>query len=142
MLPHAKIIHVNRNPVDTCVSNFCRLFNRTQWHSYDLREMGQYYSAYHKLMAHWRAVLPADAFLDIQYEDLVSNNETQARRMMDFCGLEWEPACLEFYKTQRKIHTASVTQVREPIYHSSVQKWRHYEPFLGSLLDELGELVA
>lgn len=141
MLPHAKIIHVNRNPVDTCLSCFTRLFNRKQEHTYDLAELGRYYVDYARLMVEWRKVLPDYAFLDINYEDIVADQEGQARRMLDYCGLEWNPACLDFHKTKRQIRTASVTQVRQPIYNTSVERWRKYEKFLGPLLDELGDLV-
>ncbi|MEO8331090.1 MAG: sulfotransferase [Gallionella sp.] len=141
MLPNAKIIHVNRNPVDTCLSCFTRLFNRKQEHTYDLAELGRYYADYARLMDHWRKVLPHDAFLDINYEDIVADQETQARRLLDYCGLDWNAACLDFHNTKRQIRTASVTQVRQPIYTSSVERWRHYEKFLGPLLDALGDLV-
>jgi len=141
MLPNAKIIHVNRNPVDTCLSCFTRLFHRKQEHTYDLAELGQYYVLYARLMEHWRKVLPAGAFLDVQYEDIVADQETQARRLIDYCGLEWNDACIDFHKTKRSIRTASVTQVRQPIYNTSVERWRHYEKFLGPLLDALGDLV-
>ncbi len=141
MLPNAKIIHVNRNPVDTCVSCFTRLFNRKQEHTYDLAELGRYYADYARLMVQWRKVLPATAFLDVNYEDIVADQEGQARRMLDYCGLEWNDACLDFHKTKRQIRTASVTQVRQPIYNTSVERWRKYEKFLGPLLDELGDLV-
>lgn len=141
MLPNAKIIHVNRNPVDTCLSGFTRLFNRKQEQTYDLAELGRYYTDYVRLMEHWRKVLPAGAFLDVQYEDIVADQEGQARRMLDFCGLEWDEACLDFHKHKRSIRTASVTQVRQPIYSSSVERWRPYEKHLGPLLDALGALV-
>jgi tetratricopeptide (TPR) repeat protein len=141
MLPNAKIIHVNRNPVDTCLSCFTRLFNRKQEHTYDLAELGQYYVNYARLMEHWRKVLPAGAFIDVQYEDIVAGQETQARRLIEYCNLEWNNACLDFHNTKRSIRTASVTQVRQPIYTSSVERWRHYEKYLGPLLDALGDLV-
>ncbi|MDO8262574.1 MAG: tetratricopeptide repeat protein [Gallionella sp.] len=141
LLPNAKIIHVNRNPVDTCLSCFTRLFNRKQEHTYDLAELGRYYADYARLMDHWRRVLPGDAFLDINYEGIVADQEGQARRMLDYCALPWNPACLEFHKTKRQVRTASVTQVRQPIYTTSVERWRKYEKFLGPLLDELGDLV-
>ncbi|MBI5005776.1 MAG: tetratricopeptide repeat protein [Nitrosomonadales bacterium] len=141
MLPNAKIVHVNRNAVDTCLSCFTRLFHRKQEHTYDLAELGRYYADYARLMDHWRKVLPAGAFLDIQYEDIVADQEDQARRLLEFCGLEWNDACLDFHKTKRQVRTASVTQVRQPIYTTSIERWRKYEKFLGPLLDELGDLV-
>jgi len=141
MLPKAKIVHVKRNPIDTCVSCYTRLFNRTQYQSYDLSDIGRYYRSYAELMAHWHKVLPAGAFYEIQYEDLVSDQEGQARALLNYCGLPWHDACLDFHKTERNIRTASVTQVRQPIYKSSVEKWRHYERHLGPLLEALGSLV-
>ncbi|HSH13907.1 MAG TPA: sulfotransferase, partial [Desulfurivibrionaceae bacterium] len=141
MLPNAKIIHVRRNPVDTCLSGFTRLFNKSQHQSYDLAEIGRYYRNYAELMAHWRRVLPAGAFYEIQYEELVADNENQARALLEYCGLEWHEACLESHKTSRNIRTASVTQVRQPIYQSSVERWRKYEKHLGPLLEALGDLV-
>jgi len=141
MLPNAKIIHVNRNPVDTCVSCFTRLFHRKQEHTYDLAELGRYYADYARLMNHWRTVLPAGAFYDVQYEDIVADQESEARKLLEYCGLEWNDACLDFHQTQRQIRTASVVQVRQPIYTTSVERWRKYEKFLGPLLEELGDLV-
>ncbi|MDP2761010.1 MAG: sulfotransferase [Sideroxyarcus sp.] len=141
MLPNARIIHVNRNPVDTCVSCFTRLFQRKQEHTYDLAELGHYYTDYAGLMEHWRKVLPVGAFLEINYEDIVADQEVQARRLLDYCGLEWDAACLDFHKTKRQVRTASVTQVRQPIYTTSVERWRKYEKFLAPLLDELGDLA-
>jgi tetratricopeptide (TPR) repeat protein len=141
MLPNAKIIHVSRNPVDTCLSCFTKLFSGTLNQTYDLAELGRYYVDYARLMEHWRKVLPAVAFLDVQYEDVVADQETEARRMIDFCGLDWNDACIDFYKHNRPVGTASVTQVRRPIYKSSVERWRHYEKFLGPLLDTLGDLA-
>jgi len=141
MLPNAKIIHVNRNPVDTCLSCFMQLFSGGQEQTYDLSELGRYYADYARLMQHWRSVLPAGAFLDVQYEDIVADQEAQARRMIAFCGLDWDDACIDFHKNQRSIRTASLTQVRQPIYRSSVERWRPYEKFLGPLLDELGDLA-
>ena len=142
MLPNAKIIHVNRNPVDTCLSCYTNLFgNDNVGYSYDLVELGRYYADYARLMQHWRTVLPAGAFLDVRYEDIVADQENQARRIIDFCELDWNDACIDFQKNKRSIHTASVTQVRQPLYKSSVERWRPYEKFLGPLLDTLGDLV-
>ena len=141
MLPNAKIIHVSRNPVDTCLSCFTQLFEHKHEYSYVLSELGQYYSDYSKLMSHWRTVLPAGALLDVQYEDIVADPETLARRMLDYCGLDWNDACIQFHRNKRPVHTLSMYQVRQPIYKSSVERWRSYEKFLGPLLDSLGDLV-
>ncbi|HEY8085921.1 MAG TPA: sulfotransferase, partial [Methylophilaceae bacterium] len=139
MLPNAKIIHVRRDPVDTCLSCFTRLFSHGQEYSYDLAELGQYYTGYEKLTQHWRKVLPAGAFMEVRYEDIVADMETHARRLIAFCGLEWDAACHDFYNTKRAIRTASVTQVRQPIYNSSVGRWRRYEAHLKPLLQALGQ---
>jgi len=140
MLPNAKIIHVNRNPIDTCLSCYMQSFSSGQEFSYDLSELGQYYVNYSRLMAHWRNVLPAGAYLEVQYEDIVADQEKEARRIIDFCGLDWNEACIDFHKHSRPVKTASMTQVRRPIYKTSVERWRPYEKFLGPLLDALGEL--
>jgi len=141
ILPKARIIHVKRTPADTCLSGWSRLFNRGQLHSYDLGEIGAYYRGYARLMDHWHSVLPPGTILDVNYEDLVNDNEAQAHRLVDFCGLEWDDACLDFHKTDRSIRTASVTQVRQPIYTTSLDRWRHYEAFLDPLFDALGDLA-
>lgn len=141
MLPKAKIVHVKRNPVDTCVSCFTRLFNRHQDATYDLAELGKHYISYVRLTEHWRQVLPAGSFLEVQYEDIVADMEGQAKRLIDYVGLPWDKACLDFHKNERSIRTASVTQVRQPIYKSSVERWRHYESYLGPLLEELQPIL-
>ena len=142
MLPNARIIHVRRDPVDTCLSCFIQHFTSGQDYSYDLVELGRYYADYTRLMHHWRDVLPAEAMLEIQYEDLVSHQETEARRLIGFCGLDWDDACMRFHLGNQAIHTASVTQVRQPIYTSSVKRWKNYEKHLAPLLTGLGELKA
>ena len=126
-LPNARIIHTLRDPVDTCLSCFSRLFTRGQTYSYNLSELGRYYRGYRELMAHWQSVLPAGAMLDVSYEEVVDNLEEQARRLIDFCGLPWDDRCLSFHKTRRPILTASSVQVRQPVYRTSVQRWRRYE---------------
>ncbi len=141
MLPNARIIHVNRNPVDTCLSCLTTLFENKHEHTYDLEELGRYYVDYARLMEHWRKLLPSGAFLDVQYEDIVADQEAQSRRIIEYCGLEWDDACIDFHKNNRPISTASMSQVRQPIYKSSVERWRSYEKFLGPLFDALGELA-
>jgi len=140
-LPNAKIIHIQRNPIDTCLSGFSKSFRTGQHQSYDLKELGQYYTDYHELMAHWRVVLPKGSFYDVQYEDLVADTEKQARQLIEYCGLPWDDTCLNFHKTERSVKTASVTQVRKPIYTSSVERWRAYEQHLGPLFEGLGDLA-
>jgi len=137
-LPNAKIIHSMRDPVDTCVSCFSKLFSAEQNHTYDLAELGRYYARYRRLMEHWRRVLPAGSFLDVRYEDVVADLEGAARRIIAHCGLPWHDACLSFHDTERPIRTASATQVRQPIYRNAIGRWRVYEEELGPLLRELG----
>ncbi len=136
LFPSAKIIHCKRNPVDTCLSCFKTTFEEVQKFAYDLTELGQYYHLYQKLMSHWHTVLPGYIY-DIQYEELVAEQETQTRRLIDHCGLSWDEACLSFYKSDRVVKTASDVQVRRPIYKSSVQLWKRYEKHLGPLLSAL-----
>lgn len=144
-LPNARIVHMRRDPVDTCVSCFSQNFAEEQPFAYDLAELGRYYRAYEKLMAHWRSALPDGAMLEIQYEDLIDDLESHARRLIEYAGLEWDPACLEFYRTQRPVRTASVAQVRRPIYKTSVGRWRGHERRLKPLLEALrppGETIS
>jgi len=140
-LPNARIIHTRRDPIDTGLSCFSKLFGGDLPYSYDLGELGRYYRAYARLMAHWRAVLPAGVMLEVDYEDTTADIETQARRVLAHCGLEWDDRCLDFHRTDRWVHTASAAQVREPVYRSAVGKWRAYEPFLGPLIEALNEPV-
>lgn len=141
ILPNAKIVHLVRDPVDTCLSCFTKLFAGEQSQTYDLAELGRFYRHYHGLMAHWRKVLPPGSFLDVRYEDVVADIEGEARRIVEYCRLPWEPSVVDFHRNERPIKTASSTQVRQPIYTSSVQRWRKYERHLGPLLQELGDLV-
>jgi tetratricopeptide (TPR) repeat protein len=136
-LPNAHIIHVNRDPVDTCLSCFSTLFADGNYHAYDLSELGRYYRRYQTLMQHWHRILPPGRILDVRYEDVVADLEGQARRIIAHCGLDWDRRCLDFHESKRPVHTASVAQVRRPIYSSSVGRWRAYEPFLRPLLAEL-----
>lgn len=138
ILPEARILHVRRDPVDTCLSCYTKLFTREQQFAYDLTELGKFYRAYDRLMDHWRAVLPSDRFLEVRYEDIVRDIDTEARRMVAFCGLDWNAACLEFHRTERIIRTASLNQVRQPLHADSVGRWRPYAQHLMPLLDALG----
>ncbi len=136
-LPNAKIIHTVRDPIDTCISCFSKLFSADQNHTYDLAELGRYYRRYEQLMTHWRRVLPTESFLDVQYEDVVANLEGAARRIIAYCGLPWDDRCLAFHETNRPVRTASATQVRQPIYKNAIGRWRVYQEFLGPLLTAL-----
>lgn len=126
LLPNARIIHVKRNGMDSCLSGFTRLFERSQLHSYDLVDMGRYFKGYERLMNHWQTTLPSGAFHTVCYEELVTDLETQVGVLLNYCGLAWEDACLHSHKSKRRVRTASITQVREPIYTSSVAKWERY----------------
>ncbi len=137
VLPHARIIHARRDPVDTCLSCYSKHFRTAQKFAYDLGELGRFYRAYDQLMAHWHDALPEGTVLDVQYEDVVADLEGQTRRMLEFCGLEWNEACLAFHKTQRPVRTASGAQVREPLYRRSVGRWRAVEGELGPLIEAL-----
>lgn len=136
-LPRAHVIHVRRDPIDTCVSCYTKLFAEGSLYVYDLGELGRYYRAYERLMDHWRRVLPADAILEVRYEDLLDDLEGQARRIVAYCGLPWHPACLAFHETRRPVRTASATQVRQPLYRDAVGRWRRYKDHLAPLLQEL-----
>jgi len=138
MLPNARIIHCRRDPVDTCLSCYTRNFSGRVRYAFDQGELGRYYRAYEALMAHWRAVLPPERFIEVDYEAVVGDIEPEARRLIAFCGLEWDPACLEFHATRRAVRTISVNQVRRPLYSSSVARWKPYERQLGPLLEALG----
>lgn len=134
LLPQAKIIHAVRDPMDSCFSCFTHLFDGDNLpYTYELGTLGRYYVRYAKLMRHWRRVLP-DAVLDVRYEDLVQDTETQVRRMLDYLDLPWDARCLEFHRNRRVVETASRAQVTRPIYRSSVARWRHFEAHLQPLL--------
>jgi len=140
MLPGASIIHVRRDPVDTCMSCFSKLFTRGQPFANDLGELGRYYRSYRALMAHWRRVLPQDTILEVDYEALVSDFQPQAARILDHCGLAWSPQCLAFDKADRPVRTASAAQVRKPIYGTAVGRGRRYGDLLQPLIEALEEL--
>src|SRR5262249_36997265 len=123
-LPRARFIHVRRDPVDTCLSVFATNFGAAYPYSNDLFELGRYYRAERELMSHWRSILPPEAFLDVRYEDVAADLEGQPRRMLAFCGLDWDPACLAFDRSARAIFTASAHQVRRPLFTTSVGRWR------------------
>ena len=132
-LPGAKIIYSQRDPMDICLSNYSRLFNETMPFAYDLEELGRYYHCCTRIMDHWKKILPPGVILDFKYEEVVEDLETQARRLIEFCGLEWQDACLEFHKNDRHVKTASIAQVRKPIYKSSVARWEHFRNHLEPL---------
>jgi len=137
ILPGARIIHCRRDPVDTCLSCYSKNFAGEQLFSYQLDELGRFHRDYQTLMDSLRKILPVDRFIEVDYEAVVDDLEGQARRLIDFVGLAWEPACLAFHQTRRVVRTASVAQVRQPIYATSKGRWRahaaHLEPLLAAL---------
>ncbi|HWE75459.1 MAG TPA: sulfotransferase [Stellaceae bacterium] len=141
-MPNAMIVHSVRDPVDTCISCFSKLFTAEQNHTYDVAEFGRYHRRYGRLMERWHRALPNRRILDMRYEDVVDDLETQARRIITHCGLPWSEACLSFHETDRPVRTASATQVRRPIYRTAIGCWRVYEEFLDPLLTALGPVAS
>jgi tetratricopeptide (TPR) repeat protein len=139
ILPNARIIDTRREPLACCFSNFKQLFASGQQFTYGFEDIARYYSMYVKLMAHWETALPGK-ILRVQHEEVVGDLEANVRRILEFCGLEFEPGCVEFHKTQRPVHTASSEQVRQPINRDGIDHWRHFEPWLGPLKQHLGTL--
>ncbi|MBB2164443.1 tetratricopeptide repeat protein [Gluconacetobacter sp. 1b LMG 1731] len=135
--PNARIIHTCRDPIDTCLSCFSISFDNLDF-TFDLGELGRYHRQYQQQMAHWRQVLPADAILDVHYEDIVEDLEANARRIIAWCGLPWNDACLRFHETRRLVRTSSVAQVRKPLYRTAVGRWRPDNETLRPLLEALG----
>jgi tetratricopeptide (TPR) repeat protein len=142
MFPKAKVINTMRDPVDTCLSGFTKLFKDDMPHSYDLTELGHYYGKYRELMAHWNEVLPEGFMTTVVYEDVVADTEKEAKRLIEFLGLPWNDKCLDFHKSDRPVKTASVAQVRKPIYKSSVKRWAKYGKGLQPLIDAIEERPA
>ena len=137
LYPKAKFIHTARDPVDTCLSGFTKLFKDDMPHSYDLGELGRYYRKYQELMAHWEKVLPKGTIKTVVYEDVVANTEKEAKALIEFLGLDWNDKCLEFHKSDRPVKTASVAQVRKPIYKTAVKRWKKYGDGLKPLADAI-----
>jgi tetratricopeptide (TPR) repeat protein len=138
LFPKARFIHTRRNPVDTCLSAYTKLFKDDMPHSYDLGELGRYYRKYEELMAHWEAILPPGVMKTVVYEDVVNDMPAMARELIDFLGLPWNDACLSFHESSRPVKTASVVQVRQPVYSSSVGRWKRYGEELRPLIEALG----
>jgi tetratricopeptide (TPR) repeat protein len=136
LFPGARIIHISRNPLDTCVSIFTHHFSASHAYATNLGDLGFYYNEYLRLMDHWRSVLDIK-FLDINYETMVSDPETEIRKIVEFCGLEWSESCMSFYDSKRDVATPSYDQVRQPLYKGSINRWKHYEKFLDPLRHEL-----
>lgn len=137
LLPRARVVHCRRDPLDVCLSNYFQQFAHGHFYSYDLADIAVYYREYRRLMGHWREVLPIDIF-ELQYEELVADQETISQRLIDYCGLPWDERCIEFHRAKRAVRTASNWQVRQPIYKRSSKRWKNYERSLGQLKRELG----
>jgi len=140
ILPNAKVINARRHPLDSCLGSFKQLFARGQPFTYDQFELGEFYLEYQRLMDHWHAVLPGKV-LDVQYEHVVEDLETQVRRILEYCDLPWNDACLRFWETDRAVKTASSEQVRKPIYASARHRWRNYEQHLAPLIEVLEPIL-
>jgi tetratricopeptide (TPR) repeat protein len=136
-LPEARIIHCRRNPVDTCLSIFFANFGASQDYAWDRGDLAFAYRQYERLMDHWRRVLPSDRFTEVHYATLVADQEAETRRLIGFCGLDWDDACLAPERNGRVVRTASLWQARQPVYKTSVERWRRYEPWLGELRELL-----
>jgi tetratricopeptide (TPR) repeat protein len=141
ILPNATIIDVRREPMACCFSNLKQLFASGQEFSYSMEHIARYYRNYLDLMKHWDAVLPGRV-LRISYEDLVENLERNVRRLLEFCNLKFEPVCLEFYKSNRSVATASSEQVRQPLFREGLLRWRNYESWLGPLKRHLDDALV
>ncbi|HJP49747.1 MAG TPA: sulfotransferase [Pseudomonadales bacterium] len=139
-MPHVKIINSRRHPLDSCFGSYKQLFASGQPFSYDLTELGEYYIQYQRLMDHWHQTMPGKV-LDVDYEEVVQDLDTQVRRLLDYCELPVEDACFRFHETERAVKTASSEQVRQPIYTSSVNLWRNYEPHLDELIEALDPIL-
>jgi len=141
MLPNAKIIDARREPMACCFGNLKQLFAQGQEFTYSIEDIARYYRTYLELMRHWDSVLPGRV-LRIHHEDVVDDLPGAVRRLLDYCELEFEPACVEFHKTERSVRTASSEQVRQPIYREGLDQWRHYEPWLQPLREALGDALT
>jgi tetratricopeptide (TPR) repeat protein len=140
LFPNARVIHCRRNPADTCWSCYQNRLNSSHAYSKDLTTLGLYYREYMRLMEHWRKVLPIPIY-ESRYEELTSEPEASVRKLLDYVGLSWNPACLEFYKGGATVSTISRQQVRQPVYRSSVERWRRYEKQLAPLIEALGDCM-
>lgn len=136
MLPRARVIHCRRDAMDVCLSNFVQLFAEGHYYSYDLSDIAAYYRGYERIMSHWREVLPIRMY-EVQYEELINDQERISRELLDYIGLDWDDRCLAFYETKRAVRTASNWQVRQPIYKSAQKRWKNYEKNLTQLKSDL-----
>ncbi|MET2827681.1 tetratricopeptide repeat-containing sulfotransferase family protein [Mesorhizobium shangrilense] len=140
LFPNARIIHCRRDAIDNCVSCFVLQFGKTHTYSTDLQTLGLYYREYDRLMRHWNNIFPGRIF-ENRYETLIENQEEQSRRLIDHLGLPWDDACLRFFERDGSVNTFSRWQVRQPIYKSSVKRWKNYESEIQPLIESLGDLA-
>ena len=143
-LPNARIVALRRGAMDSCLSNFRQLFaTKYSYYNYtfDLLDTAEYYKAFDTLMSHWRETLPANRFMEIRYENVIDHQERETRKLLDFCGLEWDEACMRFHENKAPVSTASSVQVRQPLYRGSIGRWRKYGTQLDGLKNALGDLA-
>jgi len=136
LFPKAHIIHCRRNPIDTCLSIYFQFFVQANGYAYDLKILGEYYNEYKRIMAYWRDS-PFIEMYEVQYEELVADQEKISKELIEFVGLEWDEQCMEFHKNKRPVRTASSDQVRRPMYTNSVERWKKYEKHLAPLIETL-----
>lgn len=141
LMPNARIVHCQRDPVDTCLSIYSNLFKSRVNFAARKDDLVFCYRQYLRMMEHWRKVLPAEVFMDVQYERLIADREAETRRLIAFTGLDWNDSCLRPESNKRSIDTASTWQARQPVYATSLQRWRRYEPWLGELRQLLSSQV-
>jgi hypothetical protein len=139
LFPKARVIHCVRNPLDTCLSIYFQNFANAHKYTNNLKSIGRVYTIYRQLMGYWRSVLEYP-IMDVQYEELLANQEAVSRRLVEYCGLPWDGRCLQFQDNPRMVMTASHDQVRRAFYKTSINRWKNYQPFIGPLLAELGNV--
>ena len=140
LFSNAAVIHCTRHPLDVCLSNYFHLYTQGNHFAYDLQELGNYYLQYHRIMKHWRSVLPINV-LEVSYEDLIDSQESMTRKLIAHCGLDWDPVCLGFHADNRPVFTASNWQVRQPIYQSYLHRWQNYDPYIEPLKTILADII-
>jgi hypothetical protein len=135
--PNARIIHCQRRPIDTCLSIYFTNFSERREWAWNRGDLVFFYRQYERLMDHWRRALPTNRLIEVEYETLIASQEAETRRLIAFCGLDWDDACLAPDRNQRVVKTWSMWQARQPVYNTSVERWRRYEPWLGELRELL-----
>ena len=139
LFPNGHIIHCKRNPIDTCLSIYFQFFVQANGYAYDLETLAKYYNEYERIMDYWRQS-PHINMYEVQYEEMVNNQEKISKEIINFIGLEWDQQCMEFHKNTRPVRTASSDQVRRPMYKSSINRWEKYKDYLGPLIENLNSV--